>query len=204
MKKKNNHVLISGKIVSNFVYNFCVNNEKFYEAKIEIKRLSDVVDTIPVVVSEKNFDVCRNYIGKTVYVEGSYKSYNLHKNGRTFLLLYVLAEKIKILDNNENLVENIIILNGFLCIKPKYRKTPLGRVIADAILAVDSKQGKSSYIPCIFWEKNADIISEFEVGANVQVLGRIQSRKYVKKISETEIEERIAYEVSVSKVKYRC
>ena len=95
---------------------------------------------------------------------------------------------------------NQIFLDGYICKKPIYRKTPLGREIADLLLAVNRPYGKSDYIPCICWGRNARFASGFEVGEHVQVLGRIQSREYVKKISETETEKRTAFEVSVSKL----
>lgn len=201
MNKKNDYVIIRGKIVSDFIYKFCINNEKFYETKVEAMRLSNVADIVPVVISEKIFDISKNQIGKTICVEGYYKSNDLHKNGHSFLELYVLAEKINIFEKDESFEKNIIILNGFFCKKPIYRETPLGRKITDVMLAVNRKGEKPSYIPCIFRGKNADIFSEFEVGTHVKIWGRIQSRKYMKKINETEMEERIAYEVSVSKFK---
>ena len=68
------------------------------------------------------------------------------------------------------------------------------------MIAVNRPYGKSDYIPCICWGRNARFASGFEVGMRIQVHGRIQSRKYTKKLSETEFEERIAYEVSVSKI----
>ena len=91
-------------------------------------------------------------------------------------------------------------MEGYICKQPVYRKTPLGREIADLLLAVNRPYGKSDYIPCICWGRNARYASGFEVGEHVQVLGRIQSRDYVKKISELETETRTAYEVSVSKL----
>ena len=95
---------------------------------------------------------------------------------------------------------NHILLEGYICKKPVYRKTPLGREIADLLLAVNRPYGKSDYIPGICWGRNARYASGFEVGEHVQILGRIQSRDYVKKISETETQTRTAYEVSVSKL----
>ena len=95
---------------------------------------------------------------------------------------------------------NSIWLDGYICKEPIYRKTPLGREIADLLLAVNRPYGKSDYIPCICWGRNARYASGFEVGEHVQLLGRIQSREYVKRISDTETEKRVAYEVSVSKL----
>ena len=97
---------------------------------------------------------------------------------------------------------NSIWLDGYICKEPIYRKTPLGREIADLLLAVNRPYGKSDYIPCICWGRNARYASAFEVGGHVLIWGRIQSREYMKRISENETEKRIAYEVSVSKLEY--
>ena len=99
-------------------------------------------------------------------------------------------------------LSNQILLDGYICKDPIYRKTPLGREIADVLLAVNRPYGKSDYIPCICWGRNARYASAFEVGGHVLIWGRIQSREYMKRIGENETEKRVAYEVSVSKLEY--
>ena len=96
--------------------------------------------------------------------------------------------------------ENCISLDGYICKQPTYRKTPLGREIADILLAVNRPYGKSDYIPCITWGRNARFASGLEVGTRLQINGRIQSREYQKRISDDEFESRVAYEVSVKKI----
>ena len=102
----------------------------------------------------------------------------------------------------EDVKSNQIFLDGYICKEPIYRKTPLGREIADLLIAVNRSYGKSDYIPCICWGRNARFASSFIVGSHVQIWGRIQSREYVKKLNELETEKRVAYEVSVSKIEY--
>ena len=51
----------------------------------------------------------------------------------------------------------------------------------------------------ITWGRNARFAGELAVGDNIKISGRIQSRVYRKKIGE-DVEERTAYEVSVSKI----
>ena len=108
----------------------------------------------------------------------------------------------RLLDIHQDYTGNTIEALGQFrsCKPPIYRKTPLGREIADILLAVNRPYGKSDYIPCISWGRNARFASSFEVGARVRVWGRVQSREYTKKLSETECEKRIAYEVSISKL----
>jgi single-stranded DNA-binding protein len=134
-------------------------------------------------------------------VNGQFRSYNRHEEDRNRLVLSVFAREISFVEEElDGAKTNNILLDGYICKAPVYRKTPLGREIADLLLAVNRPYGKSDYIPCICWGRNARYASSFEVGEHVQVLGRIQSREYVKKLSEVETEKRVAYEVSVSKL----
>ncbi len=128
-------------------------------------------------------------------------SYNRHEEKKNRLVLSVFARELEFIEEeSDELKSNQIYLDGYICKEPIYRKTPLGREIADLLIAVNRSYGKSDYIPCICWGRNARFASGFEVGSHVEIWGRIQSREYVKKINENETEKRIAYEVSVSKI----
>ena len=199
-KIENNNVSITGEVASAFSFSHEVFGERFYLADIAVKRLSDSEDLIPVMVSERLVDVTEDLTGVTVRVEGQFRSYNRHE-GKSKLILSVFAREWEFVEEEEKSAKiNHIFLDGFICKTPVYRTTPLGREIADLLIAVNRPYGKSDYIPCICWGRNARFASGFEVGMRIQVHGRIQSRKYTKKLSETEFEERIAYEVSVSKI----
>lgn len=200
-KLENNQVVLVGKITSDFTYSHEVFGEGFYMVDVSVKRLSGIVDVIPVMVSERLIDVKIDRKGYFVTINGQYRSFNRQTEGKSKLLLSVFAREIEFLEKNaENIDDNSILLNGSICKTPTYRKTPLGREIADLILAVNRPYGKSDYIPCVCWGRNARFVSCLEVGTRVEILGRIQSRNYIKKISETESEDRIAYEVSISKI----
>ena len=95
--------------------------------------------------------------------------------------------------------ENQIVMNGYICKQPSYRMTPLGREICDVMLAVNRGNGKSDYIPCIVWGRNAKYMADRKVGEQFCISGRIQSREYTK-MTEEMSEIRIAYEVSVQKI----
>ena len=197
MKLENNNVELAGVIVSEPEYSHAVYGEQFYKLLLETRRESGVADTIPLMISERLFDCNAKCTGIAVRVAGSFRSYNKHEEGKNHLILSVFVRETEP-DADED--ENEIRLGGYVCKIPVYRKTPLGREIADLLLAVNRPYGKSDYIPCICWGRNARFASAFEVGEHVQILGRIQSREYVKKLSETETQKRIAYEVSVSKL----
>ncbi len=198
---ENNQVSILGTIISDFRYSHEVYGEGFYMVEVSVNRLSNFVDIIPVMVSERIVDVTKNYEGNLIYVLGQFRSYNRHEEKKNRLVLSVFARELEFIEEeSDELKSNQIYLDGYICKEPIYRKTPLGREIADLLIAVNRSYGKSDYIPCICWGRNARFASGFEVGSHVEIWGRIQSREYVKKINENETEKRIAYEVSVSKI----
>ena len=200
---ENNRVTVIGTIVSDFTFSHAVFGEGFYLVDLSVNRLSEQADVIPLMVSERLMDVTRDYRGCTIEADGQFRSYNRHEEKRNRLVLSVFAREVKFVGEDEETVPvNQIFLDGYICKPPVYRKTPLGREIADLLMAVNRPYGKSDYIPCICWGRNARYASAFEVGGHVLIWGRIQSREYMKRISENETEKRIAYEVSVSKLEY--
>jgi primosomal replication protein N len=199
----NNQVSIAGEVISDFTFSHDVFGEGFYVLEVVVSRLSNSYDMIPVMVSERLIDVKQDYKGKFVEVLGQFRSYNRHEESKNKLVLSVFAREVKIVDElSENAKPNHIFLDGFVCKPPIYRKTPLGREIADVLLAVNRPYGKSDYIPCICWGRNARFAESFTVGGHVQIWGRIQSREYQKKVTDIDFEKRVAYEVSVSKLEY--
>ena len=200
---ENNKVTVIGEIVSDFTFSHEVYGEGFYVTNLSVSRLSDQSDIIPLMVSERLVDVHQNYIGQTVAATGQFRSYNRHEGNRNRLLLSVFVREIEFMESFDDYTKtNLIFLDGYICKKPVYRKTPLGREIADLLVAVNRPYGKSDYIPCIAWGRNARFASGFEVGGRVRVWGRVQSREYTKKINEVDCEKRTAYEISVSKLEY--
>ena len=200
---ENNQVTMIGEIVSEFEFSHEVYGEGFYLVDISVSRLSDSVDYIPLMVSERLVDVTQSYIGETISVSGQFRSYNRHEEKKNRLILSVFVRELEFVDEIEDDIKsNQIYLDGYICKEPIYRKTPLGREIADLLVAVNRSYGKSDYIPCICWGRNARYASSFEVGSHVEVYGRIQSREYIKKIGEEQTEKRVAYEVSFNKIEF--
>ena len=198
---ENNQVSIVGEIISDFQYSHEVYGEGFYMVEVAVSRLSNFSDYIPLMISERLIDTSQSYIGQKVYVTGQFRSYNRHEELKNRLVLSVFVREIEFIEEEtEEMKSNQILLDGYICKDPIYRKTPLGREIADVLLAVNRPYGKSDYIPCICWGRNARYASAFAVGGHVLIWGRIQSREYMKKLSEDQLEKRIAYEVSVSKL----
>lgn len=198
---ENNKVEISGELCGRFEYSHEVYGEGFYSNKLKIDRISGESDFIPITVSERMIAVdADDWNGVLVAIKGQFRSYNKHEDRNNKLILSVFVREIEILDELPSNNSNSIVLDGYICKEPIYRKTPLGREIADLFLAVNRPYGKSDYIPCISWGRNARFASCFEIGNHLKICGRIQSREYRKKISDTETETRTAYEVSVSKL----
>lgn len=198
---ENNQVSMMGEIVSEFQFSHEVFGEGFYMVELAVNRLSNYSDYIPLMISERLIDTEQDYTGQLIRVSGQFRSYNRHEEKKNRLVLSVFVRELEFLDEiDENEKTNQIFLDGYICKELIYRKTPLGREIADVLLAVNRSYGKSDYIPCICWGRNARFASGFTVGSHIQIVGRVQSREYVKRIDEENVEHRVAYEVSVSKV----
>ena len=199
---KNNQAVVAGEIISDFEFSHEVFGEGFYFVKLKVSRLSHSSDIIPLLVSERLIDVSESHIGQFLEARGQFRSYNKQEGNRSHLILSLFVMELEFIDSIENRNPNTIFLDGYICKEPVYRTTPLGREIADLLVAVNRSYGKSDYIPCICWGRNARFAARFEVGVHVQIWGRIQSREYVKRLNEDEVEKRTAYEVSVSKIEY--
>lgn len=199
---ENNKVCITGEVTSEFRYSHEVFGEGFYLVDVSVNRLSEMADVIPLMISERLIDVTQDYRGQKLSVIGQFRSYNRHEGVKNKLVLSIFVRELEFIEEfpQEQSKSNQIYLDGYICKAPIYRKTPLGREIADILIAVNRPYGKSDYIPCIAWGRNARYAATLEVGSHLLVWGRVQSREYTKKINEDEIEKRIAYEVSVSKI----
>ena len=198
---ENNVIKMGGVVASELELSHEIYGEKFYKFFIEIDRLSGQKDKLPVIISERLIDVDDFNVGKIIFLEGQYRSYNkMDENNKSRLILSVFVKDIKQLEVSENVkTVNELTVTGVVCKSPIYRKTPLGRDIADILLAVNRSYNKSDYIPCIIWGRNAKYCEHLETGTTVKVVGRVQSREYEKKYEDGTIENKVAYEVSVSK-----
>ena len=197
----NNVVVISGKVATDLKYSHEIYGEGFYQFFLDVPRLSDSSDSISVTISERLIGVQGLPPGTYVGIEGQFRSYNSFGENGNKLLLTVFARELNFFDDENQLRNsNKIYLNGFICKKPIYRSTPFGREITDLLVAVNRAYNKSDYIPCISWGRNARFCSSLNVGDNIKIWGRIQSRAYQKKMPDGSAIARVAYEVSLSKL----
>lgn len=196
----NNIVELGGKIISDMEFSHEIYEEKFYRFFVETRRMSDYVDNLPIIISERLIDINNTKIGDIVHITGQFRSYNQPIDGKSKLVLSIFAKEIETVDDESILTLNDATFIGYICKKPIYRKTPLGREIADVLLAVNRTYRKSDYIPCILWGRNAKFCEKVEIGTMIKLNGRIQSRKYEKKLEDGTIISKVAYEVSISKL----
>ena len=196
--EKNNKVYFMGEIVSDAKFSHEVYGEGFYEFFVKVMRLSGQADVLPVTISERLIQGNDFKIGSTISALGQFRSYNKLEGGKSRLMLTVFVREIVEISPSNN--PNSIVLSGYICKPPVYRTTPFNREIADLLIAVNRAYNKSDYIPCIAWGRNARFVQNLKVGDKVALSGRIQSREYQKRLSETETVTMTAYEVSVSKL----
>ena len=205
---ENNYLTLVGKVTGEKKFSHEIYGERFYVFNLEVPRLSGNEDIIPITASERLITDSMMEQGKTLLVEGQFRSYNSYENDKNRLILTVFAKDITEVEepkedeeNNEmvkkDMVTNEVVLIGYICKKPIYRQTPFGREIADVLLAVNRAYNKSDYIPTIAWGRNARFCQNLEVGTKVKIVGRVQSRMYEKKHEDGTVENRVAYEVSI-------
>lgn len=203
----NNNITLIGVVEKEAEYSHEVFGEGYYIFMIKCSRTSGNEDVLPVMISDRLTDIKEIKVGQAVAVLGQIRSFNKHTdNMKSKLILTVFAREFEVLTHSEELPfednTNIVVLSAYICKPPIYRCTPKGREIADILVAVNRPYGKSDYIPCIAWGRNARFAGGLEAGEHIQIQGRFQSREYAKKISDNEVETRTAYEVSVSKIDY--
>ncbi len=205
---ENNYLTLVGKVTGEKKFSHEIYGERFYIFNLEVPRLSGVVDIIPITISERLINEDTLTEGQKLLVKGQFRSYNSYESEKNRLILTVFAKDVKVISEEEqseeenemtkkDVVTNEVVLIGYICKKPIYRQTPFGREIADILLAVNRAYNKSDYIPCIAWGRNARFCQNLEVGSQIKLVGRVQSRTYEKKHEDGSVETRVAYEVSV-------
>ena len=205
INEQNNIARVIGRITAEPKKSHEIEGENFYELLLEVKRLSEVYDYIPVTISERLLNDRKLELGNFIAVEGEFRSYNKLEEEKSKLILHVFARELYT-ENEFNLLDdlsntNSVRITGYVCKKPIFRVTPFKREICDALIAVNRRNYKSDYLPCIFWGRNARFMEKQEIGTKVSLEGRIQSRSYIKKLPNGVEEERVAYEISISKLR---
>lgn len=197
---KNNNAIIVGTISSELEFSHEVYGEGFSTFYVDVPRLSDSCDSLQVTISERLIADQDMSVGRRIKIEGQFRSYNNYKSEGNKLILTVFVREFEFIDDETIENPNQVYLDGFICKNPVYRTTPFGREITDILLAVNRPYNKSDYIPCISWGRNARYSKTLKIGDRIAIWGRIQSRPYQKKSEDGTVIDKIAYEVSVSKM----
>lgn len=200
LQTNNNSAIIFGEIGDEFEYSHEKFGEPFYQSFLRVRRLSECYDIIPIIVSGRLFDVTVPWKGRLVEIQGQYRSYNRHEGNSSHLKLVIFALEFTPFEDYPEVIANRIELDGYICQVPVYRKTPKGREITDLMLAVNRAYCKSDYIPCICWGRTARYADLLQVGTQVRLWGRIQSREYLKKEPGEGTRRCMTYEVSVARL----
>lgn len=195
----NNKVYLYGEIISEAEFSHEIYGEKFYNMAIKVERLSNVCDYIPITISDRILTEEGIKVGDKVALRGQFRSYNKYVDNKSKLYLTVFVREI--IPKIENYPTNVIELSGHICKPTIYRETPFGREICDILIAVNRAYNKSDYIPCIAWGRDARFAEYYSVGDEITIKGRIQSREYQKRIDDNNVENRVAFEVSIIKIK---
>lgn len=196
----NNKVTLCGVIASTKEYSHEVYGEEFYTLNLAVERLSDNQDIIPITISDRLLKINNFEVGSKVCIKGQFRSYNKIENEKSKLMLTVFVREVVDTVNYEPI--NEIELSGFICKNPIYRTTPFKREICDILVAVNRAYNKSDYLPCIAWGRNARFAKNLQVGEGVNIVGRIQSRDYQKKLENDETITKTAYEISISQISH--
>ena len=204
---ENNYLTLVGKVTGEKRFSHEIYGERFFTFNLSIPRLSGNADIIPVTTSERLITDEMLTEGNKLLIKGQFRSYNSYENERNKLVLTVFAKDVEEVEENEEneenemvkkeMTTNEVVLIGYVCKKPIYRQTPFGREIADLLLAVNRAYNKSDYIPTIAWGRNARFCQNLEIGTQVKIVGRVQSRMYEKKYEDGTVEQKVAYEVSI-------
>ncbi|MBP3648017.1 MAG: single-stranded DNA-binding protein [Clostridia bacterium] len=199
MEANGNSIHLRGQIMQNLEFGHELFGEQFYVTTLRVPRLSGAEDFLPITLSERLLIDEPITAGSTLCLEGQLRSYNKVIEGSGRLLITAFAQRLINCDEDtEN--PNRVQLTGALCKAPSYRTTPFGREIADLMLAVNRSYGKSDYIPCIAWGRTARYASNLKIGDKVQLVGRFQSRAYQKQMPDGTTLNKVAYEVSISRL----
>lgn len=192
MEHTTNAIALRGTLLSLPQFSHSNHGKQFYRFTLEVPRLSGAVDLLPIVAEEPLVMNIDPTAGSMIKVSGQVRSHNQRNEDGRHLLIFVFATQITVEDGEPM---NDAILEGTLCREPIFRRTPLGREICDAMLAVPRAFHRADYLPCILWGRTAQEISQCHTRDVITIRGRLQSRIYTK-VTADGATDRTAYEIS--------
>lgn len=192
MEQSENRIILRGDLLGLPEFSHENHGRRFCRFLLEIPRLSGAVDTLPVIASQEQLTELPLSPGQRLTVRGQIRSHNQTDATGRHLMIFVFAGSV-CPESGEPI--NEVEVSGLLCREPTYRRTPLGREICDAMLAVPRAFRRADYLPCILWGRTAQEISRCHTRDRILIRGRLQSRIYTKYLDDVPVE-RTAYEIS--------
>ena len=192
MEQTTNTITLRGTLLSLPQFSHDNHGKRFYRFTLEVPRLSGAVDLLPIVAEESMVMELDPSAGDMLTVIGQVRSHNQRTTDGRHLLIFVFASSITVEYGNPL---NEVYLEGPLCREPTFRRTPLGREICDAMLAIPRAFHRADYLPCIIWGRIAQEISNCHTRDIIAIRGRLQSRIYTK-VTPEGAEDRTTYEIS--------
>lgn len=192
MEQHENQIILRGDLLGLPEYSHENHGRRFCRFLLEVPRLSGAVDTLPVVARQELLEQISLHPGLRLTVQGQIRSHNHTDAAGRHLMIFVFACS---LCPEEGEPLNDAHITGILCREPTFRRTPLGREICDAMLAVPRAFRRADYLPCILWGRTAHEISRCQTRERITIHGRLQSRIYTKYLDTCPVE-RTAYELS--------
>lgn len=206
-----NAMMAHGTVKTAAVFDHEHRGVKIYRAEVETPRLSDYKDIVPVTFKEELAGSFAK-VGDKVTFLGQVRTFTTWdetaRKQRMKVLCHAYAvndeaiqsaqddELQEIMGENDN---NCVRLVGTICKTPILRKTPAGKIISDVLVAVNTTSRRSDYIPVIAWGIEAQRVCKFDVGERIAIIGRFQSREYIKRLDGVETT-RTAYEISAREI----
>ena len=192
MEHATNTITLRGSLLELPKFSHTNHNKHFYRFTLEVPRLSGAIDLLPIVAEESLVMELDPTAGDMLTVTGQIRTHNQRKEDGRHLLVFVFASSI-VVEKGEPL--NDVYVEGPLCREPIFRRTPLGREICDAMLAIPRAFHRADYLPCILWGRTAQSIAKCNTRDVIAIRGRLQSRIYTK-LTPDGVEDRTTYEIS--------
>ena len=192
MEQHENQIILRGDLLGLPEFSHENHGRRFCRFLLEIPRLSGAVDTLPVIAGQERLSELPLSPGRRLTVRGQIRSHNQTDATGRHLMIFVFASELFPEDGEP---VNEAVVSGLLCREPTFRRTPLGREICDAMLAVPRAFRRADYLPCILWGRTAQEISRCHTRDRIEIQGRLQSRIYTQYVGDVPVE-RTAYELS--------
>lgn len=191
--KYTNYAHCTGKIEEEIIFDHETHGEKYYYTRLTVNRLSGNVDKVPIIFDEYLLKKICTDKGTVLDVIGKFRSYDCVIHEKLSVILFIFVTEMKVVGEEEPKKSgNNVFLTGQICKVPYYRekkylkddKEHIAKV-TDLLLAVGRGHGRFDYIPCIAWNNIAKKTKDLEVGREIKICGRIQSREYFKRVKPT-------------------